>query len=80
MHFYCEDWLGLLASRGALSGSTAPLRSALGPLARASGSEATRSPRERVRLRLWERGNEEERRRVLCARRLGSAKEEEAPL
>ena len=80
MHFYFEDCLGSPACRGAPSGSAAPLRSVLGPLDRASDSEATRSPRDRVRLRSWERGNEEERRSVLCARRLGSVKEEEAPL
>ena len=80
MRFYSEDWLCSPASRGAAPSAAAALGLTVSPLAEASDSEAARSPRERVRLRSWERGKEDERRRVLCARRLGSVNEEVAPL
>lgn len=62
-----------------LLGSPAALASPLVLTAELAVS-TTMSPSERVRLRSWERGNEEERRNVLCARRLGSVNEDDAPL
>ena len=62
-----------------LLGSPAALASPLVLTAELAVS-TTMSPSESVRLRSWERGNEEERRSVLCARRLGSVNEDDAPL
>lgn len=74
INMHSQDCPGAL-----LLGSPAALAS---PLVLAAGLavSTTMSPSERVRLRSWERGNEEERRSVLCARRLGSVNEDEAPL
>ena len=76
MHGHQHAFSGL--SWRAAAGSPAALAS---PLVLAAGLavSTTMSPSERVRLRSWERGNEEERRSVLCARRLVSVNEEEAP-